>query len=659
MWSIVKLKRCSAHSSRLRVKLPKLSLLAMSITLVGRLLYETNALMEGKVAALQAMAERRGMPFEWAFLLDAFQAERDQGITIDTAQVWFKSPKRDYVLIDAPGHSEFLKNMITGAAQASVALLLVDAAEGVQEQTRRHVQLLALLDIKQIIVIINKMDLIAYDEARFGALAAACQQHMATLGLIPQAVVPIAARAGDNLTHLSPHMPWYQGQPLLALLDTLPLQASTRALKPLRFPIQDVYKFDERRILAGRIEQGQLSVGDVLRFWPTGAQARVKSIEVWQARQSNQAQAGQSVGITLDQPLFIERGSVATHATAQDPPIEAEEIGVRLFWLASTTLQVGARYWLVVGTQRVMAHVTRIGRPLDAEHLLSPDAEHLPTVDAGHLALEEKTANDSLKRNQIADVWLRVPEKVVVDASAEAALGRVVLIEGYRIVAGGRVQEAYAQSQTKPRSDNLVPIAAAISAPQWARRNGHRAGVVWLTGLSGSGKSTLALGAQRQLFQRGWQVALLDGDTLRTGLSADLGFSKADRARQALRTAHAAVLMAQNGQLVLVALISPTREDRARVRALVEEQLGEDAFMEVYLSADLTCCEARDPKGFYAKARAGALAEFTGISAPYEPPIAPELVVDTSQAPSAHAIRTLTQALSAQFGWRESEDAAL
>lgn len=569
-------------------------------TLVGRLLHDTGSLPDGKVEALAASARKRGMPFEWAFLMDAAQAERDQGVTIDTAQIWLKTPKRDVVIIDAPGHTEFLKNMVTGAAQADAAVLVVDAQEGVKEQTRRHAYLLSLLGLGQVVVAVNKMDLVGFDPARFAALEAEVRAHLSALGVTPRVVIPIAARAGLNVAGKDDEAstPWWTGGSLLAALEGL-VPATAPSDKPLRLPIQDVYKFDERRIFAGRIEAGELRVGDALTFQPSGKTARVVRIESWPKPwpDGQAAGAGRSVGVTLDLPLFLERGEVA--GPASTPPQAADRLKASVFWLGQTSLSIGETVSLKLGAAETTAVVERIEKVIDTSTLAEADSA-------------------VVLRGQAAQISFTLKRKLAVDSFAEQPrTGRFVLERGGTIVGGGLITAAEAITRY------VIPAKSGVSFAERAKRNGHRGGVLWLTGLSGSGKSTIAAAVERALFDRGWSVARLDGDDLRLGLNRDLSFSTTDRSENIRRAAEVAALLARAGMVVITPLISPLRSDRAKAREIVGKH-----FQEVFVSTSLEVCESRDPKGLYAKARAGQIQEFTGISAPYEAPEAPDLLVD-------------------------------
>lgn len=577
-------------------------------TLVGRLFHDTGSLPEGKLEAIRAMCERRGMPFEWAFLMDAFQSERDQGITIDTAQIWFKTAQRDYTIIDAPGHREFIKNMVTGAANADAAVMLIDASQGVQQQSRTHAYLLHLLGVRQIVVLVNKMDLVDLSAARFAEIEATYRSYLSEIGLAPAAIIPIVARDGDNIVTPSDRMSWYQGPTLIAALDKLESKADLTAL-PLRFPVQDVYKFDDRRILAGRIQTGSLKVGDRLLFSPSNKTARVASIETWSAPAKTAAEAGESIGITLDEQLFIERGDMASHETLA--PIETNVFNGRLFWLSHTPLRVGTGYRLRLQSREVPVTIQQISALYDVEQLSSAPSDEVPY-------------------NGIAEVVLRSQAMLALDPIDDnPATGRFVLTDGTNLVAGGTISmQGYPNQRAlvTRRSSNLTEVAHKVTTEVRNQRNGHRGGVLWFTGLSGAGKSTIAMAVERELFRRGLQVYVLDGDNIRYGLSANLGFAPEDRAENIRRVGEVAALFADAGMIVITAFISPYRSDRQRARSAAH-----DAFHEIYIKADLAACESRDPKGLYQRARKGEIPEFTGISAPYEPPETPNLVVDTQQ----------------------------
>ena len=592
-------------------------------TLVGRLLHDTNSLPDGKMEAIQASCKKRGMPFEWSFLMDALQTERDQGITLDTTQIWLKTPSRDVVIIDAPGHKEFLKNMITGAAQADAALLLIDAKEGIREQSKRHGMLLHLLGIRQIVVLVNKMDMVNYDEKVFAVIEKEYRGFLKTLGVEPLCFIPISARDGDNIITPSKQTPWYKGQSVVAQLDNFKAAAADET-QPLRFPIQDVYKFDERRILAGRIESGTIKVGDQIIFSPTNTAQTVASIEAWPqpAKPITQAFAGQSVGITLASQIFVERGHIASHF--DNAPLLTNYFRARIFWLGKKPLELAKRYKIKLGTSEMLAEIKTI------EHVI--DAESLAHIQA-----------DRVERGNVAEVIMRTKGLVAVDDfNVNAKLGRFVILQDYDVAGGGIIStEGFADQrvgEVAVKSQNITAEDVGVTVQQRAIANGHTGGILWFTGLSGSGKSTLAKALHKKLFDKGYQVFMLDGDNIRNGLNRDLGFSPEDRSENIRRVGEVANLFAQSGVIVISSFISPYREDRRRVRSMAP-----DAFHNIYIKASVEACEKRDVKGLYKKARAGEIKEFTGISAPYEAPANPDLLIDTEITSVEDAVRALVK----------------
>jgi bifunctional enzyme CysN/CysC len=597
-------------------------------TLVGRLFHDTGSLPEGRVEAVRAMSEKRGMPFEWAFLLDSLQAERDQGITIDISQIFFRTALRNYVLIDAPGHREFVKNMITGAAQADAAVLVVDGRDGIQEQTRRHAYLLHLLGIQQIIVVINKMDLVDYSQARFQEVAAAVREYLGDLGIDLQhtMMIPVAARDGENIVIRPKRMPWFTGMTLAAALDELQSPVTSLEL-PLRFPVQDVYKFDDRRIIAGRIESGTLSKGDTLLFSPSNKTAKVASIETWNGKDEvMQVRSGESVGITLDEQIFVERGEIVSHVT--NPPMLTNVFRGRIFWLGKGSLVPGGRYKMKLCTGEFPVEVEKIERVINTQDLESSEQTHV-------------------ERNAIAEVVLRSRRGLALDPFEHNMFtGRFVLVEDYDLVGGGLINmDGYADQRRRGiKSTNIFRVEHRVPIEERWKANGHKGGILWMTGLSGSGKSTLAFSLEQHMFRKGYLVYVLDGDNVRHGLCSDLGFSPQDRVENIRRVGHAAGLFARAGFLVLTAFISPYRADRDRVRSMDPE-----LFHEIHIDADLSTCEQRDPKGLYKKARKGEIHEFTGVSAPYEPPSQPEVRVDTAKQSVEECLAMLDEYVAKNF----------
>jgi bifunctional enzyme CysN/CysC len=587
-------------------------------TFVGRLFNDTGSLPEGKLEQLQQIAQRRGVPFEWANLMDALQSERDQNITIDTAQIWFHTQKRQYVIIDAPGHKEFLKNMITGAANAEAALLLIDAHEGVQENSRRHGYLLNLLGIRQIAVLVNKMDLEDYREERFREIETEYRKWLATVGVTPKVFIPIAARHGDNIASKSTNMPWWNGPTVLATLDEFKITDLPQN-QPLRLPIQDVYRFDDRRILAGRVEAGSVKVGDRILFSPTNKVSTVKSIERWSAPSSDTASTGESIGITLTEQIFVERGCIA--ALESSPPYELTKFKARVFWLGKQPFSKKKKYKIKLATQEAECEIDSIEKVIDASTL-----EAISRTDA------------FVGRHEVAELTIRTRKPIAFDTVNEIVpTGRFVIVDGFDVSGGGIIAEDNYPRRTHDahhKSDNIYWSHGKVTIEQREFRNGHRGCVLWLTGLSGSGKSTIASELERELFNRGRHVYILDGDNIRHGLCSDLGFSHEDRKENIRRIGEVARLMADAGVICITAFISPYRADREIARKI----LPSDRFIEVYVNAPVSVCEERDPKGLYAKARAGEIKEFTGISAPYEAPEKPELQLHTDQLSVAESV---------------------
>ncbi len=536
-------------------------------TLIGRLFYDTGSLPDGKYEQLVAIAQRRGVPFEFANLMDALQAERDQNITIDTTQIWFRTAKREYVIIDAPGHKEFVKNMVTGAARADAALIIIDASEGVQEQTRRHGYLLRLIGVRQVVVVVNKMDLVGYSQDVFDKVSTEYRRFLKSIGVEAQFVLPVSARQGDNIAARGDNLPWFTGPAVLEALDAIP-DPKAIANQPLRFPIQDVYRFDHRRILAGRIEAGTLRTGDQLLFLPSGRTSVVRSIESWNSPQVESLTAGDPAGVTLSDQLFVERGSVAVHA--DDAPSLATEFTARIFWLGRTPLAAGKRYKLKLVTQEVECEIKTLEEVVDAS------------------TVETIAGADSVRTNDAAKVVIHTRRPVALDLFERIpTLGRLVLVDGFDVAGGGIVVDV----PERFAAANVVADAGVhADVSQVARgerhlRHGHRGAVVWLTGVPGSGKTTLAKSLERQLFERHIQVFVLDGDNIRPGLSSDLGVSGSEREENMRRVGEVAKLFASAGLVSIISFTSPTRAERERARRAMDTDDGPSIpFLETYLS---------------------------------------------------------------------------
>jgi bifunctional enzyme CysN/CysC len=593
-------------------------------TLIGRLLFDTHSLPDGKIEQIQKACAAEGMDFEYAFLLDALLEEQEQNITIDTTQIQFRTPRRNYVIVDAPGHKEFLKNMITGAASADAAVVLLDAREGLQEQTRRHGYLLSLLGVKQVLVAVNKMDLVDFSEATFRQLEADYRAFLKPFGIEPLQFVPMSAKHGHNIVQPSEKMPWNTGDTLLGALDHL-RQPPAPVDRPLRFVVQDIYRFDERRLIAGRIESGKLAAGDELVFWPDRKRSKIRKIEAWPAELSpTHAQAGQSIALTLEEQIFVERGHIGSHEGSG--PVEGREFSARVFWLHDEPIRVGQNYTLKLATQQVEARLVRIDRLMDSA-TLTP--------------LNERRSE--IGRNEVAELVWRARHPLAFDnADVVQETGRFIVVQDGRIGGGGVIFGAeYDATAGAVRSGNISWVDEEVSRESRIDHFGHRGAVIWLTGLSGSGKSTLATALEARLFQKGYASTLLDGDNLRHGLCADLGFSAEDRTENIRRAAETAKLMAEAGLVVITALISPFAAERQKAAAIC--RTAGIPFAEVFVNTPLEVCEQRDPKSLYKKARAGEIRGFTGIDAPYEAPVTPTLEIKTTELTKEQGLERLLE----------------
>jgi bifunctional enzyme CysN/CysC len=593
-------------------------------TLIGRILHDTGSLPEGKIDEIKKACAAEGMEFEFAFLLDALLEEQKQNVTIDTTQIPFRTTRRRYAIIDAPGHKEFLKNMITGASSADAAILVIGADEGVREQSRRHAYLLSLLGIKQIIVVVNKMDLVDFSEARFREIEQDYRKFLSGLGLEGRAFIPASAKQGENVARATMKMKWFCGASVLEALDLLQPQKPDVDL-PLRFCVQDVYRFNGRRIIAGRIETGTLRVGDQLVFSPANKSSVVATIERWNVPPNGPAVAGDSIGITLSEQIFVERGYVASHEN--ETPIETNRFHADLFWIVREPLRLGHFYDLRLATQDVKCQVVSIEQVTDSS------------------TLETKSdGREQLERNEIGKLTIQSRGPLVMDNHDRIPnLGRFVIVDDGRICGGGTIFGGVYTDRKTAKSKNIFWTEGKITARERALRSGHRGAVVWLTGLSGAGKSTIAQALERELFHRAVHTYVLDGDNIRHGLNSNLGFAPEDRVENIRRVSEVARLMADAGTVVVTAFISPYRMDRRRAREIALE--GNAEFIEVFVDAPLEVCETRDPKNLYKKARAGEIRDFTGIGAPYEAPEDPEIVVHTDQQTVDESVATILEQL--------------
>ena len=604
-------------------------------TLIGRILHDTDSLPEGKIDMIKKACAAEGMEFEFAFLLDALLEEQKQNVTIDTTEIAFRTSRRNYIIIDAPGHKEFLKNMITGASRADAAVLVIAADEGVREQSRRHAYLLRLLGIKQLIVVVNKMDLAEFSEKRFAEVESEYRKFLIDLSLEVRAFIPTSAKTGENVARASEKIKWYRGPTVLEALDLFEPRKADVDL-PLRFCVQDVYRFDQRRIVAGRIETGTLRVGDELVFSPANKSSVVATIERWNAPTDGAAMSGDSIGITLSEQIFVERGYVASHQS--DTPIETNRFHADLFWIVREPLRVGRLYNLRLATQEVKCQVVSIEQVMDSS------------------TLEAKIDKcEQLERNEVGRLTIQTRGPLVIDNHERIPnLGRFVIVEEGGIRGGGTIFGGVYTDRRVAKSQNIFWIEGKITARERAVRSGHRGAVVWFTGLSGAGKSTIAQALERELFNRAMHTCVLDGDNVRHGLNSNLGFSPEDRVENIRRVSEVAKLMADAGAVVITAFISPYRMERRRAREIALE--GNAEFIEVFIDAPLEVCETRDPKNLYKKARAGEIRDFTGIDAPYEAPEDAEIVVRTDRQSVDESVATILEQLLPRLKADEPND---
>ena len=595
-------------------------------TLIGRLLYDTKQIFDDQLSALEADSRKHGTQGEgidFALLVDGLSAEREQGITIDVAYRFFASEKRKFIVADTPGHEQYTRNMVTGASTADLAVLLVDARKGVLTQTRRHSYLAQLLGIRHFILAVTKMDLVDFDQSAFEAIAADYRVFADQIGIKDWTAIPVSGLGGDNIGEQSSRMGWYAGPTLLEQLDSVPIDATSDAAKPFRLPVQWVNRPDQSfRGFAGQIAAGSVKPGDEVRVLPSGRQTRVARI-VTRDGDLHEAIAGQSITLTLKEEVDCSRGDVIAAAT--QAPEAADQFEATIVWMDEHEMLPGRGYWLKLGTQLVTATVQHPKYEINVNTLERLAAK---TLELNSIGIAEVATDREI-----------VFEPYVVDGgSPNRALGGFILIDKLTnaTVAAGMLHFALR------RSLNIHRQHLDVSRETHATLKGQKPAVLWFTGLSGSGKSTIANIVEKKLAARGRHTFLLDGDNIRHGLNRDLGFTEADRIENMRRVGEVARLMADAGLIVLTAFISPFRAEREMVRKMLPE--GE--FIEVFVDTPLADAEKRDPKGLYAKARAGEIKNFTGIDSPYEPPENAEIVIDTMTLTAEAAADRIVEELS-------------
>jgi len=587
-------------------------------TLIGRLLWESGQVFDDQMTALQADSRRHGTQGDapdLALLVDGLAAEREQGITIDVAYRFFSTPKRRFIVADTPGHEQYTRNMVTGASTADAAVLLVDASQGLMTQTRRHAYLVSLVGIRKVVLAVNKMDLVGFDQDRFDAIELEFQALARAMGFDEVMAVPLSALQGDNVLQRSARTRWYSGPTLMGWLETVGTRqpgSSTPA-----FPVQWVNRPSaDFRGLGGTLAAGHLAVGDEVRVTASGQTARIASIVTFDGNRS-QAVAGDAVTLTLDREVDASRGDVIS--LARQPLTMTDQFEANVVWMHEEEGLIGRVYDLKLAHQWCAATITAVKHRVDVNTLSHEPARQL-------------------LMNDIAVCKLALSRPLVVMPYSESTtLGGFILVDRYTqaTVAAGMVHH------NLRRADNVHRQALSITRAERERLNAQRARVVWFTGLSGSGKSTLANALEQHLHAQGLRTYILDGDNIRQGLNKDLGFTAADRVENIRRVAEVARLMMDAGLVVMTAFISPFRQERDMARELI----GAENFLEIFVDTPLAECEKRDPKGLYKKARNGQLPNMTGISSPYEPPLQPSCVIDTQALTLGDAVAQLSSLL--------------
>jgi bifunctional enzyme CysN/CysC len=589
-------------------------------TLIGRLLYDSKMIFEDQLAALEADSKRvgtQGQNIDFALLVDGLAAEREQGITIDVAYRFFSTDKRKFIVADTPGHEQYTRNMVTGASTADLAIILIDARKGVLTQTRRHSYLAHLIGIKNLVLAVNKMDLIGYDHDKYDAIVADYRKFAKSIGIAEFTPMPISGFLGDNITTKSDNTPWYHGPALMQHLETVPLDVTADQAKKFRLPVQWVNRPNlDFRGFSGQIATGTVAPGDAVRVLPSGKTSTVSRIVTFDG-DLTQAVAGQSVTICLADEIDCSRGDVLSVADA--PPQVADQFEATIVWMAEEPMLAGRAYWLKLGTQTVSASVQEPKYQVNVNTM-----EHL--------------AAKTLELNAIGVANLSTDKPIVFEPYTENRdLGGFILIDKITnaTVAAGMLHFSLRRAQ------NVHWQAVDIGRAAHAGLKNQKAAVLWFTGLSGAGKSTIANLVEKRLHRMNRHTFLLDGDNVRHGLNKDLGFTDADRVENIRRVGEVAKLMTDAGLIVITAFISPFQAERDMVRGMMAA--GE--FFEIHIDTPLAEAEARDVKGLYKKARSGELAHFTGISSPYEAPARPEIHIDTTRLTPEQAADLIVEKL--------------
>jgi bifunctional enzyme CysN/CysC len=590
-------------------------------TLIGRLLFDAKVIPEDHLAALTREGRHYrafgDMP-DLALLVDGLQAEREQGITIDVGYRFFSTPRRRFIIADTPGHEQYTRNMATGASTADLAVILIDASKGLLRQTYRHSAIVALMGIRQVVLAVNKMDLVGYRENRFHEIVSAYAAMAEKLGLTAITAIPVSALLGDNVIHPSAAMPWYHGPTLLHHLETV--SAAPQEARPFRLAVQWINRDGaEFRGYSGTVLGGSVSPGDEIVVLPSGVRGHVARIVTYEG-DLDRAVAGQAVTLTFAEPIDVARGDMIS--AIDRPPHMTDQMASHLVWMHEAPMLPGRPYLMRLGTATLTATVSELKHQLDISTGLRKAAKQLGMNDIGfaNLALDRAVPFDTYVENRETGSF------ILIDRISNATVGAGMIRFPLR------------------RASNLTWQDFTVDKAARAAIKGQRPAVLWFTGLSGSGKSTIADGVEKRLLALGRHTYTLDGDNVRHGLNRDLGFTDADRVENIRRVVETARLFADAGLIVLVSFISPFRAERQ----LARERLAPDEFMEIFVDTSLADCERRDPKGLYRKARAGKLANFTGIDSAYEPPAAPELHLRTTEMSVESEVDTVIEAMRAR-----------
>jgi bifunctional enzyme CysN/CysC len=603
-------------------------------TLIGRLLHDTKGIYEDQLAAVTRDSAKHGTTgageVDLALLTDGLKAEREQGITIDVAYRYFSTDRRKFIIADTPGHEQYTRNMATGASTCQLAIILIDARHGVMPQTRRHSFIVSLLGIRHVVVAVNKMDLVGYSREAYDRIKAEYTGFVAKLGIPDVQFIPMSALRGENVASQSAAMPWYDGPPLLSHLETVHI-ASDRNLAQMRFPVQYVLRPNlDFRGFAGTIASGILRTGDEVVALPSGKRSRVKSIVTYDG-ELDEAFSPMAVTVTLADEIDVSRGDTLVHADGQ--PHVSATVEAMVVWMGERPFVPGRGYWVKHTTRTVAGEIAELRYGVDVNTLEKRPATQLAMNEVGHvvLGLNQPIAYDAYKANAATGAF------IVVDRLTNNTVGAGMILEpGDRRGAGDHWGQ-------EPASDRLKVRASDVSLPQREQRFGQRGVTVLLTGLTGSGKASIAYALEKRLFDEGRAVTVLYGQNMRQGLCRDLGFTADDRSENLRRSAEVAKILNDAGLITLCAFVAPHEAVRRKARDVI----GADRFIEVYLKAPIEVLKARDTSGAYAAAEAGRIAQFPGVSAAFEEPASPDLVLETDQVSVEQGVEQIVALLRA------------